>query len=120
MMRWCAMPWRYSRLGQWGTAIIFASLCRRVVVQGLPEEADALEPFVLDAPAPPRDVWQAWRDAWWIEQRSAADVIQRLQRWNLLCPPTRPLIETLWEAIDQRDDWAPYGVWLDTVMGRDS
>jgi uncharacterized protein YdiU (UPF0061 family) len=102
-----------------GYGDFFASLCRRVVAQGLPEEADALEPFVLDAPAPPRDVWQAWRDAWWIEQRSAADVIQRLQRWNLSSPPTRPLIETLWEAIDQHDDWAPYGDWLDTVMGRD-
>jgi hypothetical protein len=46
-------------------------------------------------------------------------VVLRLQRWNLSLPPTRPLIETLWEAIDQRDDWQPYGVWLDTVMGLD-
>ena len=78
-----------------------------------------MEPFVLGAPEPPRDGWQSWRDAWWSEQRSAADVVQRLQRWNLSLPPTRPLIETLWEAIDQRDDWQPYGVWLDTVMGLD-
>ena len=101
-----------------GYGDFFASLCRSVVEHGLPEEAEALKPFVLDAPEPPRDVWQSWRDVWWIEQRSAADVMQRLQRWNLLCPPTRPLIETLWEAIDQHDDWAPYGAWLDTVMGR--
>jgi hypothetical protein len=78
-----------------------------------------LEPFVLGAPEPPRDGWQSWRDAWWIEQRSSADVVLRLQRWNLSLPPTRPLIETLWEAIDQRDDWQPYGVWLDAVMGLD-
>ena len=101
-----------------GYGDFFASLCRCVDEQGLPEEAEALKPFVLDAPEPPRDIWQSWRDVWWIEQRSAADVMQRLQRWNLLCPPTRPLIETLWEAIDQHDDWAPYGAWLDTVMGR--
>ena len=102
-----------------GYGEFFASLSRRVIEQGPPEEADALEPFVLGAPEPPRDGWQSWRDAWWIEQRSSADVVLRLQRWNLSLPPTRPLIETLWEAIDQRDDWQPYGVWLDTVMGLD-
>lgn len=102
-----------------GYGEFFASLSRRVVEQGPPEEADALQPFVQGAPEPPRDGWQSWRDAWWIEQRSSADVVQRLQRWNLSLPPTRPLIETLWEAIDQRDDWQPYGDWLDTVMGRD-
>jgi uncharacterized protein YdiU (UPF0061 family) len=102
-----------------GYGEFFASLSRRVVEQGPPEEADALEPFVLGAPEPPRDGWQSWRDAWWIEQRSSADVVLRLQRWNLSLPPTRPLIETLWEAIDQRDDWQPYGVWLDAVMGLD-
>ena len=46
-------------------------------------------------------------------------MVQRLQRWNLSLPPTRPLIETLREAIDQRDDWQPYGDWVDTVMGLD-
>ena len=102
-----------------GHGEFFASLSRRVVEQGPPEESDALQPFVLGAPEPPRDGWQSWRDAWWIEQRSSADVVLRLQRWNLSLPPTRPLIETLWEAIDQRDDWQPYGVWLDTVMGLD-
>ena len=102
-----------------GYGEFFASLSRRVVEQGPPEESDALEPFVQGTPEPPRDVWQSWRDAWWIEQRSSADVVQRLERWNLSLPPTRPLIETLWEAIDQRDDWQPYGVWLDTVMGLD-
>ena len=78
-----------------------------------------MELFVPGAPEPPHDGWQSWRDAWWIEQRLLADVVLRLQRWNLSLPPTRPLIETLWEAIDQRDDWQPYGVWLDTVMGLD-
>jgi uncharacterized protein YdiU (UPF0061 family) len=102
-----------------GYGEFFASLSRRVIEQGPPEEADALEPFVLAAPEPPRDGWQSWRDAWWTEQRSSADVVLRLQRWNLSLPPTRPLIETLWEAIDQRDDWQPYGVWLDAVMGLD-
>ena len=102
-----------------GYGEFFASLSRRVVEQGPPEEADALQPFVQGAPEPPRDGWQSWRDAWWIEQRSSADVVQRLQRWNLSLPPTRPLIETLWEAIDQRDDWQPYGDWLGTVIGRD-
>ena len=78
-----------------------------------------MEPYVLGAPEAPRDGWQSWLDAWWIEQRSSVDVVQRLQRWNLSLPPTRRLIETLREAIDQRDDWQPYGVWLDTVMGLD-
>ena len=45
--------------------------------------------------------------------------MQRLRRWNVSSPPTRQLIETLWEAIDQCDDWQPYRAWLDTVMGRD-
>jgi uncharacterized protein YdiU (UPF0061 family) len=102
-----------------GYGDFFASLCRRVVEQGVPEESEALEPCVLAAPEPPRDGWQSWRDAWWIEQRSAADVMPRLQRWNVPSPPTRQLIETLWEGIDRRDDWQPYRVWLDTVMGRD-
>ncbi len=102
-----------------GYGEFFACLSRRVIEHGPPEEADALEPFVLGAPEPPRDGWLSWRDAWWIEQRASANVVQRLQRWNLSIPPTRPLIETLWEAIDQRDDWQPYGVWLDTVMGLD-
>ena len=31
----------------------------------------------------------------------------RLQRWNLPEMPVRPVIERLWEAIEQRDDWQP-------------
>ena len=43
-------------------------------------------------------------------------VLERLKRWNLNQTPTRSLIETLWESIDQRDHWLPLNEWLDSVM----
>jgi hypothetical protein len=30
--------------------------------------------------------------------------------------PTRPVIESLWEPIDQEDDWLPLGTWIASVM----
>jgi hypothetical protein len=68
----------------------FAALAERVQVGGLPATADELEPFVAEAPAPPRAEWLAC-----------------LQRWNLAEPPIRPLIERIWTAIDERDDCTP-------------
>ena len=68
---------------------------------------------------------QNWRDAWWwqtqaIERSGAseleASVSEGLRRWNLSQTPTRPLIESLWESIDQGDDWQPLGGWLASVM----
>jgi uncharacterized protein YdiU (UPF0061 family) len=44
---------------------------------------------------------------------------EALHRLGVTTSRTLSLIETLWEAIDQRDDWQPYGDWLNTVMGRD-
>ena len=66
--------------------------------------------------------WQAWRDAWWhalqvelkLKDRSRS-VLERLDRFNLARTPSRSLIETLWEEIDQRDDWEPLFAWLAEV-----
>ena len=91
---------------------LFWELGRFVADQGLPEEPEALVPFVAGAPSPPRDVWLAWRDSWWAEQRSATGVSERLQRWNLPRTPTRPCIDSFWDPIDQRDDWRPLNQWL--------
>ncbi|MCX5966591.1 MAG: hypothetical protein NTV57_02900 [Cyanobacteria bacterium] len=35
-----------------------------------------------------------------------------LPRWNLASTPVRPLIERLWAAMDQHDDWQPLADWL--------
>lgn len=63
-----------------------------------PATAEELEPFVAEAPTPPRAGWLAWRDAWW--------------RWNLPETPIRPVIERIWAAMDERDDWTPLQQWL--------
>ena len=62
--------------------------------------------------APPREAWLAWRDAWWqhwnhLPREQRLQVPRTLQRWNLTITPTRPQIERVWAAIDQRDDWEP-------------
>ncbi len=36
-----------------------------------------------------------------------------MRRWNLALTPTRPVIEQLWQAIDQENDWQPLHRWLD-------
>ncbi|MCU0528108.1 MAG: protein adenylyltransferase SelO family protein [Cyanobium sp. Prado107] len=42
----------------------------------------------------------------------AAPITATLRRWNLPETPVRPVIERIWEAIDQRDDWQPLHDWL--------
>ena len=50
-------------------------------------------------------------------QPGGAEAIrQGLCRWNLPETPIRPRIETLWQAIAQRDDWQPLHRWLAGVM----
>lgn len=99
----------------------FAALAERVRVGGLPATADDLAPFVAEAPAPPRAEWLAWRDAWWRWSHAArpdpastaeAAISACLQRWNPPETPIRPVIERIWAAIDERDDWTPLQQWL--------
>jgi hypothetical protein len=95
----------------------FAALAERIATAGLPEEPDALAPFVAGAPDPPRQLWHAWRDAWWAMGRALPPEAQGrigavLRRWNLPVTPVRAEIERIWESIDQHDDWAPLNSWL--------
>ena len=111
-------------LASWpvGYGDLFTGLQTWVRRQGLPQEPDGLGPCVPGVDAPPRQAWLAWRDAWWHAvqiQLKVNDghraVVQRLDRFNLVRTPTRSLIETLWEEIDQRDDWEPLLAWLAEV-----
>ncbi len=105
----------------------FAALAQRVRTAGLPATAEDLEPFVAEAPAPPRAEWLAWRDSWWHGCQAVAApegttteaaISACLQRWNLPEPPVRPVIERIWAAIDEQDDWTPLQQWLArTVSG---
>lgn len=116
------VPPTLQLLADWqvGYGSFFAALAARVRLGGLPETAEDLEPFVASAAAPVRASWVTWRDAWWLwsQHQSARDGTQALaigsalQRWNLAQTPVRPLIEQLWEAIDQHDDWQPLANWL--------
>ena len=88
----------------------FAGL-RDQVSRSDPEEPDALTPW--QAPEPPRQPWLAWRDCWWShwrglpgDGRTAAR--WALQRWNLTRTPTRPVIEQVWQAISDHDNWEPF------------
>nr|WP_156818630.1 YdiU family protein [Cyanobium gracile] len=99
----------------------FAALAGRVRAGGLPATAEELEPFVAGAPAPPRAEWLAWRDCWWhrcqavaARQGTTAEaaIAAGLQRWNLPETPVRPVIERIWAAIDEADDWRPLQTWL--------
>ncbi len=103
-----------------GYGAFFAGLVEQIMLNGLPEEPEALLPVVLAGPQPPRDAWVAWRDGWWNQQREAISAESteaqtlpaRLQRWNLASTPIRAVIEEFWQAIDQRDDWQPLQAWL--------
>jgi uncharacterized protein YdiU (UPF0061 family) len=103
-----------------GYGAFFAGLVEQIMLNGLPEEPEALLPVVLAGPQPPRDAWVAWRDGWWNQQREAISAESteaqtlpaRLQRWNLATTPIRAVIEEFWQAIDQRDDWQPLQAWL--------
>lgn len=46
-------------------------------------------------------------------------IANRLQRWNLPETLVRPVIERLWEAIDQADDWQPFHGWLARTVVQD-
>ncbi len=98
----------------------FAGLSDQIFKYGFPIEPDHLQPMSLEVIAPPREAWLSWRDSWWLRQNSimSADsndekgLVMRLQRWNLPEPPTRQLIENLWNPIAQRDDWGALNAWL--------
>ncbi len=102
----------------------FLGLADQMAQRGLPAEPEAISPVFMSSSEPPRECWHQWRDAWWLHQHQAvakdpseAEAITgRLQRWNLPITPIRPVIESLWQAIDQSDDWQPLSDWLSTVI----
>ncbi|MCT0224391.1 YdiU family protein [Synechococcus sp. CS-1328] len=108
-----------------GYGSFFSGLAAHVASHGLPAGPEDLVPFLPGAPEPPRSEWLAWRDTWWSWSHCAdsagageagmgdgGSVAARLQRWNLPETPIRPVIERIWEAIDQHDDWQPFHTWL--------
>ena len=107
-----------------GYGDFFEGLASVIQTTGLPQEAEGLPVVLKDVPAPAREVWQSWRNAWWWQTQAitahgpepGASVPENLRRWNLSQTPTRPLIESLWEPIDQDDDWLPLKGWLASVM----
>ncbi|MGB5135928.1 MAG: YdiU family protein [Prochlorococcaceae cyanobacterium] len=110
------VPATLQLLAAWpvGYGTFFSALAALTAGCGVPEDPEALAPFVAGAPEPPRDRWLAWRDTWWAcgRLRDPADITTTLRRWNLPETPVRPMIERIWEAIDQRDDWQPLHDWL--------
>jgi serine/tyrosine/threonine adenylyltransferase len=91
----------------------------------LPATAEELDPFVAGAPAPPRAEWLAWRDSWWhgcqavaARQGATAEaaIAAGLLRWNLPETPVRSVIERIWAAIAEQDDWSPLKQWLAQTM----
>ncbi|APD47931.1 YdiU family protein [Synechococcus sp. CS-602] len=117
------VPLTLQLLAQWPVAYgsFFAALAARISSAGVPQEAEALLPFLPGAPPPPRGPWQAWRDGWWawshaLPTDKQAQIGATLRRWNLPITPVRAEVERLWEAIDQRDDWQPLHQWLDSVV----
>jgi uncharacterized protein YdiU (UPF0061 family) len=118
-------------LASWPVAYgdFFTGLASTIQSAGLPQEPEGLPVVLNDGEAPSREVWQAWRDAWWWQTQASeargaaraasepeASVSECLRRWNLSQTPTRPVIESLWEPIDQEDDWVPLGTWISSVM----
>ena len=118
------IPLTLQLLASWdvGYGELLTGLSRRVGQRGVPCAAEDLEPFVPGAAAPERGAWLAWRDAWWAWSRcasgdgSAAAITATLERWNLPETPVRAVIERLWEAIDQHDDWRPLQQWLRSTI----
>ncbi|MDM7952379.1 MAG: hypothetical protein QUV07_04060 [Cyanobium sp. CZS 25K] len=49
-----------------------------------------------------------------------ASWVPTLQRWNLPETPIRPVIERIWAAIDERDDWTPLQEWLAQTMSTET
>ncbi len=61
------VPLTLQLLAAWPVAYgsFFTALAERLRLGGVPATAEELEPFMADAPLPPRSEWLAWRDAWW-------------------------------------------------------
>jgi uncharacterized protein YdiU (UPF0061 family) len=115
------VPLTLQLLASWdvGYGAFFSALASAIGQEGLPATADDLAPFVPTAPEPPRQTWMAWRNAWGAAglcqkaTSAGSPTIQRsLQVWNMPETPIRAVIERLWEAIAQGDDWQPLRDWL--------
>lgn len=52
----------------------------------------------------------------WSRFWAAPSIAHCLGRWYLPQTPIRPVIEGLWEAMDQRDDWEPFQQWVRATM----
>jgi uncharacterized protein YdiU (UPF0061 family) len=114
------VPLTLQLLASWPVAYgeFFAALADQIERCGLPQDPGELSPFMAAAADPPRETWQAWRDAWWatgsaLSSERQATIATTLRRWNLPEPPVRSCIERIWAAIDERDDWQPLHDWLD-------
>ena len=113
-------------LARWpvGYGAFFSGLTALIQMSGLPQEPEGVTVFLSDAPAPSRQEWLAWRNAWWFQMQGQqlvapepqSGLAARLTRWNLSQIPTRSVIESLWDSIDQGDDWRPFHGWLASVM----
>ncbi|WP_311133977.1 protein adenylyltransferase SelO family protein [Synechococcus sp. CS-205] len=84
----------------------------------MPQDPEQLSPFVAGCADPPRQAWQAWRDAWWessqaLTSERQATIAPTLRRWTLPEPPVRSCIERIWADIDEHDNWQPLHDWLD-------
>ena len=123
----CLLNATLDLIANWpvGYGDFFAGLDSVIQSNGLPHEPEGLPVVLNDVPEPAREIWQNWRNAWWWQTQASeargasmpeASVSERLRRWNLSQTPTRPLIESLWEPIDQDDDWQPLKRWLASVM----
>ncbi len=98
----------------------FKGLTKQVSKNGLPCESEQLIPSFFDQHSLPRQLWLAWRDSWWSHQHLAItndpneeeEIPKRLKHWNLDITPTRSVIESLWQPIEQEDNWEPFQSWL--------
>jgi uncharacterized protein YdiU (UPF0061 family) len=115
------VPLTLQLLARWdvGYGEFFAALAAWIGARGLPASAEELEPFVAGASPPERSAWLEWRDSWWgwcqVHAAEPGAIAATLARWNLPETPVRPVIERIWEAIDQHDDWSGLEHWLEAT-----
>ena len=105
------VPLTLQLLAAWdvGYGDFFGGL-RDTITAAPPRCEDDLQPWGTRQPQ--RQAWTAWRGSWWhhwqgLNETGRRAALWALQRWNLPTTPTRPVIEKVWNAVDQADDWEP-------------